>query len=89
MRGETAQIVKDYTRECVTQVLEEYPDLTGFGLTLGEGMAGMTPQEREAWMTETIIEGMRRANRPSNWYIAYRSLVRPNHLGIPALKRSA
>lgn len=65
VRGETAQIVKDYTRECVTQVLEEYPDLTGFGLTLGEGMAGMTPQEREAWMTETIIEGMRRANRPS------------------------
>lgn len=56
VRGETAQIVKDYTRECVTQVLEEYPDLTGFGLTLGEGMAGMTPQERETWMTETIIE---------------------------------
>lgn len=57
--------VLTFTRECVTQVLEEYPDLTGFGLTLGEGMAGMTPQEREAWMTETIIEGMRRANRPS------------------------
>ncbi len=65
VRGETAQIVKDYTRECVTQVLEEYPDLTGFGLTLGEGMAGMTPQEREDWMTQTIIEGMRRADRPS------------------------
>ncbi len=65
VRGETAQIVKDYTRECVTQVLQEYPDLTGFGLTLGEGMAGMTPQEREDWMTETIIEGMRQAGRPS------------------------
>ncbi len=65
VRGETAQIVRDYTRECVTQVLNEYPDLTGFGLTLGEGMAGMTPQEREDWMTETIIEGMRRADRPS------------------------
>ena len=36
VRGETAQIVKDYTRECVTQVLEEYPDLTGFGLTFGK-----------------------------------------------------
>ncbi len=65
VRGETAPIVVEYTRECVTQVLEEYPNLTGFGLTLGEGMAGMTPQEREDWMTATIIEGMRRANRPS------------------------
>ena len=50
-------------RECVTQVLQEYPDLTGIGFTLGEGMAGMTPQEREKWMTDTYIEGMRQAGR--------------------------
>ncbi len=65
VRGDTSEIIKRYTRECVTQVLEEYPDLSGFGLTLGEGMAGMTPQQREDWMTETIIEGMRVANRKS------------------------
>ncbi len=35
------------------------------GLTLGEGMGGMTPQQREDWMKETIIEGMRLANRKS------------------------
>jgi hypothetical protein len=61
--GDTSEIVKRYTRECVTQVLNEYPDLTGFGLTLGEGMGGMTPQQREDWMKATIIEGMRQANR--------------------------
>ncbi|MEZ0539807.1 glycoside hydrolase family 20 zincin-like fold domain-containing protein [Fibrella arboris] len=61
--GDTSALVKRYTRECVTQVLNEYPDLTGFGLTLGEGMGGMTPQQREDWMTATIIEGMRLANR--------------------------
>ncbi len=61
--GDTSAIVKRYTRECVTQVLNEYPELTGFGLTLGEGMGGMTPQQREDWMTATIIEGMRLANR--------------------------
>ncbi|MBO0949118.1 hypothetical protein [Fibrella forsythiae] len=61
--GDTSAIVKRYTRECVTQVLNEYPDLTGFGLTLGEGMGGMTPQQREDWMTATIIDGMRLANR--------------------------
>ncbi|XWW44672.1 hypothetical protein JYG30_18200 [Fibrella sp. USSR17] len=61
--GDTSAIVKRYTRECVTQVLNEYPELTGFGLTLGEGMGGMTPQQREDWMTATIIDGMRLANR--------------------------
>ncbi|MDB5211601.1 MAG: hypothetical protein JWQ30_2428 [Sediminibacterium sp.] len=63
VNGDTAEIIKRYTRESVTQVLKEYPDLTGFGLTLGEGMAGMTPQQREDWMKETIIEGMRLAGR--------------------------
>ena len=65
VRGDTSQIIKRYTRESVTQMLQEYPDLTGMGLTLGEGMAGMTPDEREKWMRETIIEGMRLANRKS------------------------
>lgn len=61
--GDTTEIVQRYMRECVTQVLQEYPDLTGIGFTLGEGMAGMTPQEREKWMTDTYIEGMRQAGR--------------------------
>lgn len=65
VRGDTSEIIKRYTRECVTQTLEEYPDLTGIGLTLGEGMAGMTPQQRENWIKETIIEGMRLAKRKS------------------------
>ncbi|GAB3963204.1 hypothetical protein GCM10028805_65840 [Spirosoma harenae] len=61
--GDTSEIVKRYTRECVTQVLKEYPELTGFGLTLGEAMGGMTPQQREDWMKATIIEGMRLCGR--------------------------
>jgi hypothetical protein len=65
VNGDTSEIVKRYTRECVTQLLQEYPDLTGMGLTLGEGMGGMTPQQREDWMKATIIEGMRLAGRKS------------------------
>lgn len=61
--GDTSAIVKRYTRECVTQVLQEYPELTGFGLTLGEAMGGMTPRQREDWMQATIIDGMRQAGR--------------------------
>jgi hypothetical protein len=63
--GDTSEIVKKYMRECVTQVLQEYPGLTGIGLTLGEGMAGMSPQQREKWMSETYIEGMKQAGRKS------------------------
>lgn len=63
--GDTSEIVKRYIRECVTQLLNEYPDLSGMGLTLGEGMGGMTPQQREDWMKATIIDGMRLANRKS------------------------
>lgn len=65
VRGDTSEIIKRYTRECVTQLLQEYPDLTGMGLTLGEGMGGMTPQQREDWMKETIIAGMKMAGRQS------------------------
>ena len=65
VNGDTSEIVKRYTKECVMQLLQEYPDLSGMGLTLGEGMGGMTPQQREDWMKETIIEGMRLAGRKS------------------------
>lgn len=63
--GDTSGIIKRYTRECVTQVLEEYPDLSGIGFTLGEFMGGMTPMQRQEWINETIIAGMRKANRKS------------------------
>ncbi len=65
--GDTSEIVKRYIRESITQVLEEYPDLNGFGISHGEGMGGMTPQQRQDWMNETIIQGMRLADRPSKF----------------------
>ncbi|MDB5111272.1 MAG: hypothetical protein JWR67_2386 [Mucilaginibacter sp.] len=61
--GDTSAIVKRYTRESVTQVLQEYPDLTGIGFTLGEGMGGFTSQGREDWMKDVYIEGMRLSGR--------------------------
>lgn len=62
--AETGDLVRQYTRESVTQLLNEYPDLTGFGFSFGEQMAGLTPRERQEWMDETIIAGMRDADRP-------------------------
>lgn len=63
--GDTSELVRRYMRECVTQVLQEYPELTGIGLTLGEGMAGMSPQQREEWIFDTYIQGMAQAGRKS------------------------
>ena len=60
----TTPQIEQYTRECVTQVLNEYPDLTGIGFTLGEYMGGMTPAQREQWAMKTIIAGMQAADRP-------------------------
>jgi hypothetical protein len=64
--GDTSEIVKRYIRESVTQVLKEYPDLDGIGISHGEGMGGMTPLERQEWMDEVIIAGMLDADRRSS-----------------------
>lgn len=63
-----SDLVKKYTRESVTQLINEYEDLTGFGTTLADWMGNwgdekMTPEEREEWVKETIIEGIKNAER--------------------------
>lgn len=62
--GATDKIVEDYTRECVTQTIDEYPDLTGLGITFGERMGGMTPAARRGWMDRTFFAGIDAAHRP-------------------------
>lgn len=62
-QGDTSEIIKDYTRESVREVIDTYPNLTGLGVTLGEGMGGMTAEEREEWILETVIQGARQAQR--------------------------
>ncbi len=60
----TGGLVERYTREVVTQLLDEYPDLTGLGITLGERMGGMTPDQRRAWLDKTFFAGIAAARRP-------------------------
>lgn len=64
VQGDTSVLVKQYLRESVSQVLEEYPDLDGIGISHGEGMAGMTPLQRQEWVDEVLIAGMLDADRP-------------------------
>src|SRR6185295_7432732 len=61
--GDTSEITKRYLRESVTQMLEEYPDLDGIGVSHGEGMGGMTPLERQQFVDEVFIAGALAARR--------------------------
>ncbi len=61
--GDTTQITERYTREIIRQVIDEYDDLDGLGITLGERMGGQNPNERRAWLDRTILAGMRDAKR--------------------------
>ena len=61
--GDTTKLVERYTREVITQVINEYPDLDGLGITFGERMGGQTPQQRREWLDRTVLAGMKDANR--------------------------
>ncbi len=43
------QQTKIYLKKCVKKFLETYPDLAGFGITVGENMGGINLKEKEQW----------------------------------------
>ena len=61
--GDTSEVTKRYLRESVTQMLEEYPDLDGIGVSHGEGMGGMTPLQRQQFVDEVYVAGALAAKR--------------------------
>lgn len=60
---DTTEIVKDYTRETIKTVIDTYPDLTGIGTSLSEAMQGLSPDQKEQWIEDTYLEGMKMASR--------------------------
>jgi len=68
VHDDRSELVKKYTQESVTQLINEYEDLTGLGVTLADWMGNwgedlMTSGQREAWISETFVKGMREADR--------------------------
>ncbi|HUZ18937.1 MAG TPA: hypothetical protein VMV68_11160 [Spirochaetia bacterium] len=61
--GDTREVVAEYNRRCITQMIDEYEDLSGFGTSLGERMENLTPQERQRWIDEVVIRAMKDAKR--------------------------
>ena len=62
-KGDTNKIVMYYTREVLTQVINEYPELSGLGITLGERMGDQSPDERRGWLDSTFFAAMAQADR--------------------------
>lgn len=49
---------RTYLRKCMKEFLETYPDLAGFGITVGERMGSLTNVEKEEWAWDTYGKGM-------------------------------
>ena len=60
--ADTSQIIVDYMRECITQVINEYPNLTGVGVSIGERMK-MPIDAAMKWVKHTFVEGILNADR--------------------------
>jgi hypothetical protein len=61
--GDDSQIIKDYMRTTITQVIDTYPNLTGLGASLGERDKNLTPAHREQFILDTFVAGMKEAKR--------------------------
>ena len=75
--GKTSPQIEQYTRESVTQVINEYPRLTGLGITLGEAMQKWNGEQMTDWVDKTIFEGIRAADRKIKFI--YRAALSGNH----------
>lgn len=60
-RGQS-EVIRDYIREMVLQVLLTYPELKGLGTSASEWMDG-SGHEREQWIVETYVEAIKQSGR--------------------------
>ena len=65
--NDTSKITKEYTRESVLQVINEYPDLGGIGVTLADWMNNMSAAEREDWIASTFVKAIKQAKRETRF----------------------
>ncbi len=49
---------KDYLRKSVIKLFQTYPDLKGFGITVGENMGKLNASQKEEWAWDTYGKGL-------------------------------
>lgn len=74
---EDTETIRKYTRESITQVINEYPDLAGLGVTLGERMQNLNSEQQSDWVEDVIFRGIKEADRPIKFI--YRAALKGDH----------
>jgi len=57
------EVTNDYLRKSVCSLFETYPLLAGIGVTAGENMKGISPDEKEQWLWKTYGLGVMDAKK--------------------------
>ncbi len=81
--GDYSELVQRYNREVVAQVLEEYPELTGIGVSQNERMKGVPEETWQQWTVDTYFTVVEEADRELEL------MVRGHTHPAPALTRAA
>ncbi|WP_157972207.1 hypothetical protein [Pleomorphovibrio marinus] len=55
-KGDYSPLVQEYNREMVKLVLEEYPELSGIGVSQNERMEGVTEEVWQQWIVDTYFD---------------------------------
>lgn len=76
------ELIQRYTRQVVTQVIDEYPNLSGLGITLGEFMGSMDADTRRNWLDNTFFSGIEDASRKIKFL--YRAPLSANKSSSPS-----
>jgi hypothetical protein len=63
-KGDYSELVQRYNKECITQLINEYPELTGFGVSQNERMEGVDEQVWQNWIEKTYYDAMEAADHP-------------------------
>jgi hypothetical protein len=65
--NDTSAITRDYTRESVVKIINEYDELGGIGVTLADWMNNMSAAQREDWIAETFVKAINQAKHKTKF----------------------
>ncbi|CAN5481337.1 hypothetical protein BH23BAC1_BH23BAC1_23920 [soil metagenome] len=82
-KGDYSPLVQEYNREMVRLVLEEYPELSGIGVSQNERMEGVPEEVWQQWIVDTYFDLIGQANPEREFFL--RGHTHP----APALTRNA
>ena len=82
-KGDYSPIIQQYMRESISQLLEEYPELTGIGASQNERMEGVDEQVWQNWIVDTYFDQIKNAGRKVEF------IIRAHTHPAPELTRKA